>query len=113
MERVDFDLGDRTGTRLGVSLSLLRPLALDDFVALAREAEARGYDTIWTGESAGGDAITTMTVLATHTRRVSIASGVIPVQIRTPQTLGMTATTLGHLAPGRICSASASRAASS
>ena len=103
MERVDLERGGRADARLGVSLSLLRPLALDDFVALAREAEARGYDTIWTGESSGADAITTMTVLATHTRRVSIASGVIPVQIRTPQTLGMTATTLGHLAPGRIC----------
>lgn len=90
-------------SRLGVSLPFLRPLGLDDYVALARESEARGYDTIWTGESAGADAITAMTILATHTRRVSVASGVIPVQIRTPQTLGMTATTLGHVAPGRIC----------
>jgi len=90
-------------TRLGVSLPFLRPLALDEYIGLAREAEARGYDTIWTGESAGADAITTMTVLATHTTRVQIASGVIPVQIRTPQILGQTATTLGHLAPSRIC----------
>jgi len=89
--------------RLGVALPFLRPLALDEYVALAREAEARGYDAIWTGESAGADAVTTMTILATHTSRVDIASGVIPVQIRTPQTLAMTATTLGHVAPGRIC----------
>ena len=90
-------------TRLGVALPFLRPLSLAQYVALAREAEARGYHTIWTGESAGADAITTMTILATHTSRVGIASGVIPVQIRTPQTLGMTGTTLGHVAPGRIC----------
>lgn len=90
-------------SRLGVSLPFLRPLPFDDYVALAREAEARGYDAIWTGESAGADAVTTMAILASHTRRVDIASGVIPVQIRTPQTLGMTATTLGHVAPGRIC----------
>ena len=90
-------------SRLGASLPFLRPLALPDYIALAREAEARGYDAIWTGESAGSDAVTTMSIAATHTRRVDIASGVIPVQIRTPQTLGMTANTLGHVAPGRIC----------
>src|SRR5262245_6132493 len=92
-----------TMPRLGVSLPFLRPLALSDYVALAREAEARGYDAIWTGESAGSDAVRPMAILATHTSRVDIASGVIPVQIRTPQTLGMTANTLGHVAPGRIC----------
>ena len=90
-------------TRLGVALPFLRPLDVSEYIALAQEAEARGYDAIWTGESAGADAITTMALLATHTTRVDIASGVIPVQIRTPQTLGMTATTLGHVAPGRIC----------
>ncbi len=90
-------------TRIGVALPFLRPLSLADYVALAREAEARWYHAIWTGESVSADAISPMAVLATHTTRVDIASGVIPVQIRTPQTLAMTAATLGHLAPGRIC----------
>jgi len=40
--------------------------------------------------------------LATNTKRLKIATGVIPVQTRTPIVLGMTAATLGTLAPGRI-----------
>jgi probable F420-dependent oxidoreductase len=89
-------------TRLGLVVPFFRPLSLDDAVTLARDAEARGYHALWTGESAVADAISTMTVLATHTTRVTIASGVIPVQLRTPQLLGQTALTLGHVAPGRI-----------
>jgi probable F420-dependent oxidoreductase len=73
-----------------------------DHLRLARAADALGYDTAWTAEVGGPDAITTMTLLATETERLRIASGIIPVQTRTPVILGMTAATLGTLAPGRI-----------
>src|SRR5207237_10157912 len=61
-----------------------------------------GYHTAWLGETAGGDAITLMTLLASHTKRLGVASGVIPIQTRSPIILGMSAATLAHVAPGRI-----------
>ena len=89
-------------TRIGLASSLLRPFALDEYVRYVREAEARGYATIWSGETTGADAVTSMGVVATHTGRIGIANGIIPVQTRTPHVLAMTAATLGHVAPGRI-----------
>jgi probable F420-dependent oxidoreductase len=88
--------------RLGIALPHFPALALSVYRGIASEAEARGYDTAWVGETAGGDAVTVISILATATERLRLATGVIPVQTRTPVTLGMTAATLGHLAPGRF-----------
>ncbi|MBI4611418.1 MAG: LLM class flavin-dependent oxidoreductase [Candidatus Rokubacteria bacterium] len=89
-------------TRLGVAIPFSNPMPFADHLGLAQEAEARGYDAAWTAEVGGPDAVTTMTLLATNTRRLEIATGVIPVQTRSPIVLGITAATLGSLAPGRI-----------
>ena len=79
---------------------LAMPLA--ELPAIAREAEARGYRTAWVGEASGTEAIALSTLIATHTRTLRIANGVIPVQTRTPIVYGQAAATLAHLAPGRF-----------
>jgi probable F420-dependent oxidoreductase len=76
------------------------PLA--EFPAIAREAESRGYRTAWVGEASGAEAIVLSTLVATHTTRIGIANGVIPVQTRTPIVYAQAAATLAHLAPGRF-----------
>jgi probable F420-dependent oxidoreductase len=88
--------------KLGAVLAGFPTLPLADYLALARDVEARGYHTAWLGETAGGDAITLMTLLASQTQRIGVASGVIPIQTRSPIILGMSAATLAHVAPGRI-----------
>lgn len=87
---------------IGVSLPFVPIFTSQEFVALAREVEARGYGTAWMGEAAGTDAVTVMTLMAAHTTRLAVATGVLPIQTRTPVVLGMTAATLGHIAPGRF-----------
>ena len=77
-------------------------MPLSEFPAIAREAEARGYRTAWVGEASGTEAIVLSTLIATHTAKLQIANGVIPVQTRTPIVYGQAAATLGHLAPGRF-----------
>jgi len=89
-------------TRHGLAIPFSNPMPLPDQLKLAQEAEARGYDTVWINEINGPDSVTTMALLATHTERVSIVSGIIPIQTRTPVLLGMTAASLESLAPGRI-----------
>jgi probable F420-dependent oxidoreductase len=69
---------------------------------MARETQARGYHTAWTGEVGGYDAFTIMATLAACTERLHVGSAVVPVQTRTPVLLGMSAAALGHLAPGRV-----------
>jgi probable F420-dependent oxidoreductase len=88
--------------RLGIVLAGFTALPAADFVAAAREAEARGYHTAWLGEVAGYDALVMSTVVATHTERLVVANGVLPVQTRTPVVLGMATASLNHLAPGRF-----------
>jgi probable F420-dependent oxidoreductase len=88
--------------RLGIVLAGFTSLPMVDFVAAAREAEARGYHTAWLGEVAGYDAIVMSTVVVTHTERLVVANGVLPVQTRTPVILGMATASLNHLAPGRF-----------
>ena len=88
--------------RAGIVLAGFTSLPTADFIATAREAEARGYHTAWLGEVSGYDAIVMSTVVATHTERLVVANGVLPVQTRTPVILGMAAASLNHLAPGRF-----------
>src|SRR3972149_1285294 len=85
--------------RLGIVLSAFTPLPTAELLAVAREAEARGYHTAWVGEVAGYDALTVMALLATHTERLHVGSAVVPVQTRTPGLLGMSAASLHHFAP--------------
>jgi len=88
--------------RLGIVLSAFTPLPTAELLAVAREAEARGYHTAWVGEVAGYDALTVMALLATHTERLHVGSAVVPVQTRTPVLLGMSAASLNHFAPDRV-----------
>jgi len=89
-------------TRLGIVLSPFTRLPTAEFVAVAREAEARGYHTAWVGEAGGYDAVSLMTLIATHTEQLHVGSAVVPVQTRTPVLLGMSAASLNHWAPGRV-----------
>ena len=88
--------------RYGVVLGSFTGLPPRELIKVAQEAESRGYHTGWIGEAAGVDAISTSAVVLSHTERLHMATGVIPVQVRTPVTFGITLATLDHLAPGRF-----------
>jgi probable F420-dependent oxidoreductase len=89
-------------SRIGIVLAPFAALPAAEFVAIARETEARGYHMAWTGEASGYDAITLMAIIASHTERLHVGSAVVPVQTRTPVVLGQSAATLSHVAPGRV-----------
>jgi probable F420-dependent oxidoreductase len=89
-------------SRVGIVLGAFASQPPKELIAIAREAETRGYHTGWIGEAAGVDAITTSAVVLSHTEHLHMATGVIPVQVRTPVTFGLTLATLDHLAPGRF-----------
>jgi probable F420-dependent oxidoreductase len=88
--------------RLGCVLAAFTPLPAEEFVAVAREVERRGYHQAWVGEVSGYDAVSVMTLIASATERLHVGSAVVPVQTRTPVVLGVTAASLNHWAPGRV-----------
>ena len=69
--------------------------------AIAKEAEGLGYDSLWVAEFAGPDAIVTLTYHALHTSKAMLATGVLPIQIRTPGVMGMAFLTLNEISGGR------------
>jgi F420-dependent oxidoreductase-like protein len=73
-----------------------------DAVALAREAERVGFDSVWVAESWGNDVFTYLTWIAAHTERVRLGTGVAQLAARTPTATAMAAMTLDHLSGGRV-----------
>lgn len=68
---------------------------------LAGEAEDRGYSSIWIAEVSGPDAFLTLAAIARNTHKADLATGVVPIQIRTPGVMAMSFLTLNELCDGR------------
>lgn len=85
--------------RLGIAMTSVLPV--DDLRAAACAAEERGYDSVWVTEGSGKDAFSQLTALALATRRVRLATGIIPVFSRTPYLLAMSACALDEVSGGR------------
>src|SRR5262245_11094486 len=68
-------------------------------------AERLGYDSVWTAEAYGSDAITPLAYIAAHTERIRLGTAVIQLAGRTPANAAMTMATLDQLAGGNrvIC----------
>ncbi len=73
-----------------------------NIVELTREAEAVGFDSVWTAESWGSDAFTPLTWIAAHTEKIKLGTGVVQLSARTPVATAMAAMTLDHLSNGRM-----------
>lgn len=78
------------------SLAVLGPAAVTD---IATQAQQMGYDSIWTVEATGTDAMTLLGAAGQAAPGLGLATGIIPVQIRTPSLTAMTAATLQALNP--------------
>jgi F420-dependent oxidoreductase-like protein len=67
-----------------------------------QEAERMGYDSVWSAEAYGSDAITPLAYIAAHTSKIKLGTGIAQVAARRPAMLAMTMTTLDHLSGGRV-----------
>ena len=66
------------------------------------EAERLGYDSVWTAESYGSDAVTTIAWIAARTTRIHVGTAIMQIAARTPAASAMTAMTLDALSDGRF-----------
>ena len=68
-------------------------------------AERLGYDSVWTAEAYGSDALSPLAYLAAKTERIKLGTGVIQLAGRTPANAAMTVATIDALAGGNrvIC----------
>src|SRR5260370_33974860 len=85
----------KLGLHLGYSGAELRVP-----VALVERAEALGYDSVWTAEAYGSDAVTPLAYLAGKTERIKLGTAVMQIAARTPAHAAMGAATIDALAGG-------------
>jgi F420-dependent oxidoreductase-like protein len=71
-------------------------------VELVAEAERLGYDSIWTAEAYGSDALTPLAWWGSRTERVRLGTALCQLSARTPTAMGMAALTMDHLSGGRF-----------
>ncbi|HYB98651.1 MAG TPA: LLM class F420-dependent oxidoreductase [Candidatus Limnocylindrales bacterium] len=67
-----------------------------------KEAESLGYDSVWTAEAWGGDAIVPLAWIGAHTSRIKLGTGIMQMPARTPAMCAMQAMTLDQLSGGRM-----------
>jgi F420-dependent oxidoreductase-like protein len=63
-------------------------------------AERLGFDSVWTAEAYGSDAITPLAYLAAVTKRIRLGTGIMQLAARPPATTAMAAGTVDALAGG-------------
>ena len=69
-------------------------------VELVQRAEALGYDSVWTAEAYGTDAVTPLAYLAGKTERIKLGTAIMQLSARTPANCAMSAQTVDVMAGG-------------
>jgi F420-dependent oxidoreductase-like protein len=85
--------------KLGLSIGYSRA-QLDIPVKLVQRAEELGYDSVWTAEAYGSDAVTPLAYLAALTKRIRLGTGIMQLAARTPANAAMSAATVDAMAGG-------------
>jgi len=87
--------------KLGIGAVSFGPKVRID-LELIQRAEALGFDSAWTAEAYGNDAVTTATWVLAHTSRIKVGTAIMQIPARTPSMAAMTAMTLDQLSGGRF-----------
>jgi F420-dependent oxidoreductase-like protein len=67
-----------------------------------KEAESLGYDSVWTAEAWGSDAVSPLAWIAGQTSKIRLGTSIMQLPGRSPSLTAMTAMTLDALSGGRM-----------
>jgi F420-dependent oxidoreductase-like protein len=79
-----------SGAQMGVNIGLIQ------------EAERLGFDSVWTAEAYGSDAVSPLAWIAAKTTKIRLGTAIMQMPARTPAMTAMTAMTLDALSGGRF-----------
>ena len=88
--------------KLGLQLGYWGAGPPADAASKVSEAERLGFDSIWTAEAYGSDALTPLAWLGSRTETVRLGTALVQLSARTPTATAMAAMTLDHLSGGRF-----------
>ncbi|MFP6816378.1 MAG: LLM class F420-dependent oxidoreductase [Pseudomonadales bacterium] len=83
-------LGGNIGRTTGINIEAIR------------HAESLGFDSVWTAEAWGSDAITPATWILAQTEKINVGTAIMQMPARTPAMAAMTAMSLAELSGGRF-----------
>lgn len=69
---------------------------------LIKQAEAMGYDSVWTAEAYGNDAVTAASWVLAQTDKIRVGTAIMQMPARTPAMCAMTSMSLDQLSGGRF-----------
>ena len=67
-----------------------------------QEAERLGFDSVWTAEAYGSDALIPLAWWGSSTEQIKLGTAIAQISARTPAATAMAAMTLDHLSQGRL-----------
>src|SRR5262245_50845490 len=66
------------------------------------EAEKLGFDSVWTAEAYGSDAVSPLAWIGAQTKKIKLGTGIMQLPGRSPANTAMTAMTIDALSGGRM-----------
>jgi F420-dependent oxidoreductase-like protein len=89
--------------KIGLALDVWASPTVEVPVERVRRAEALGFDSVWSSEAYGADALTPLAYLAACTERIRLATSVVQISARTPAATAMAFATIDAMAGrGRV-----------
>jgi F420-dependent oxidoreductase-like protein len=88
--------------RLGLSLGYWAAGPPPGAAEAIQEADRLGFDSVWTAEAYGSDALMPLAWWGAATTQIKLGTAIVQISARTPAATAMAAMTLDHLSGGRM-----------
>jgi F420-dependent oxidoreductase-like protein len=88
--------------RLGLSLGYWGGGPPPGAAETIQEADRLGFDSVWTAEAYGSDALMPLAWWGSATEKIKLGTAIVQISARTPAATAMAAMTLDHLSGGRV-----------
>jgi F420-dependent oxidoreductase-like protein len=88
--------------RLGLNLGYWAGGPPPGAAECVRTADELGFDSVWTAEAYGSDALMPLAWWGAATRQIKLGTAIVQISARTPAATAMAAMTLDHLSGGRV-----------
>jgi F420-dependent oxidoreductase-like protein len=88
--------------RLGLSLGYWAGGPPPGAAEAIQEADRLGFDSVWTAEAYGSDALMPLAWWGAATMQIKLGTAIVQISARTPAATAMAAMTLDHLSGGRM-----------
>ncbi len=88
--------------KLGLQLGYWGAQPPKNLIGMVQAAEKLGYDSVWTAEAYGSDALTPLAWIGANTSKIRLGTGVCQLSARSPTAMAMAAMAIDHLSNGRM-----------